>query len=211
LLESYDEERGHGSDENIRHSARSTRFMTPKTAAERDFRDGVLALAHDFPFARQLVNGGRLSKPCDLAGLSLQTPGAAGSAVPPGAPCPDVPLEDAAGRPSWLLNHLGGMFALLHVAPHPPVLSDRFRRACGDLKLILISPPGQNAAPAANSPDWIRLTDREGLFAARYGGAAQATWLIRPDQHVAACFAAADEARMLAALAQAGMMTEARP
>lgn len=210
LLETYDEERGHGSDENIRHSARSTRFMTPKTAAERDFRDGVLALAHDFPFARQLVNGGRLSKPCDLAGFGLQTPAEADCAVPPGRPCPDAPLADAVGRPSWLLDHLGGMFALLHVAPSPPVLSEGFRRACEGVKLILVSPPGEVSNAPANSPDWTRLTDRDGVFAARYGGRPQATWLIRPDQHVAACFGAADEARLLAALARAGMATEAR-
>ena len=48
LLDSYDEERGHGCDENILHSSRTTCFMTPKTPVEREFRDGVLALARTF-------------------------------------------------------------------------------------------------------------------------------------------------------------------
>ena len=74
LLETYDEERVHGADENILNSSRSTSFMTPKSAIEREFRDGVLALAADLPFARRLVNSGRLSVPCSLAGMRLQTP-----------------------------------------------------------------------------------------------------------------------------------------
>ena len=74
LLETYDEERVHGADENILNSSRSTSFMTPKSTIEREFRDGVLALAADLPFARRLVNSGRLSVPCSLAGMRLQSP-----------------------------------------------------------------------------------------------------------------------------------------
>src|SRR5690606_9531732 len=74
LIETYDEERAFAADENIRHSARATAFMTPKTEMERVFRDSVLALAERHDFARRLVNSGRLSKPCLLEGMSLQTP-----------------------------------------------------------------------------------------------------------------------------------------
>ena len=74
LLETYDEERVHGAEENILHSSRATNFMTPKSATERMFRDSVLALAADLPFARRLVHSGRLSTPCSLAGMRLQAP-----------------------------------------------------------------------------------------------------------------------------------------
>ena len=69
---------------------RSTSFMTPKSAIEREFRDGVLALAADLPFARRLVNSGRLSVPCSLAGMRLQTPddGAIEGPMVPGRPAP---------------------------------------------------------------------------------------------------------------------------
>ena len=88
LLETYDEERVHGADENILNSSRSTSFMTPKSAIEREFRDGVLALAADLPFARRLVNSGRLSVPCSLAGMRLQTPDdAVEGPMAPGALC----------------------------------------------------------------------------------------------------------------------------
>lgn len=50
FLKTYDEERGRGADENILASSRTTKFMTPKTPAERLFRDGVLALAAQAPF-----------------------------------------------------------------------------------------------------------------------------------------------------------------
>ena len=94
LLDSYDEERGRGADENIRNSRRTTNFMTPKSATERLFRDSILALAREFPFARSLVNAGRLSKPCSLEGFRLQSEdsGALGGAMVPGTPCAHVRL-----------------------------------------------------------------------------------------------------------------------
>src|SRR5262249_7304075 len=73
LLASYDEERIHGADENIINSSHSTNFMTPKNAFEHRLRDEVLGLAETYPFARRLVNSGRLSVPCSLAGLALQS------------------------------------------------------------------------------------------------------------------------------------------
>jgi 3-(3-hydroxy-phenyl)propionate hydroxylase len=54
LVETYHEERSHGSAENILNSSRATNFMTPKTPAEALFRSEALRLAHDQPFARRL-------------------------------------------------------------------------------------------------------------------------------------------------------------
>ena len=69
-LDSYERERVFAADENILHSRRTTAFMSPKGVAEQQFRDAVLDLAADFPFARALINSGRLSRPCDYAGLT---------------------------------------------------------------------------------------------------------------------------------------------
>src|SRR6185436_2806414 len=77
LLDSYDAERGYAADENIRHSTRSTDFITPKSGVSRTFRDAVLGLAKRHPFARALVNSGRLSLPATLSGSSLNTPDSA--------------------------------------------------------------------------------------------------------------------------------------
>ena len=64
LIGGYEAERIHACDENIRASSRSTRFMTPAPGAERRYRDQVLRLAARAPFARPMVNSGRLSVPC---------------------------------------------------------------------------------------------------------------------------------------------------
>lgn len=182
LLESYNEERIRGADENILNSARTTDFMTPKSEVELGFRTAVLELAADMPFARRLMNSGRLSAPCSLDGLSLQTP-PEGDTGPlrPGAPCPDAPVADAKGKRSFLLDHLGQGFKLLIVGPQ--------------------------AAPAPAGLDIVRvdgagdLVDVEGYVAARYG--AGTAHLIRPDQHVAASFRTPDAAAVAAAEARA--------
>ena len=55
LLDSYDDERVHGADENILNSSRSTDFITPKSEMSRVFRDAVLDLSERVEFARPLV------------------------------------------------------------------------------------------------------------------------------------------------------------
>lgn len=177
LVESYDTERGHGADENIRNSSRSTRFMTPKSATERSFRDAVLDLATDQPFARRLVNSGRLSQPCNLAASPLQTPSAPaiGAAVAPGSACVDAPIDGPGA--GWMLNRLGGQFLVLTVTetqgPAKPLPLDlpELTVSCG-------------SSPAADLADGHRLSDPSGLVASRYGTGWH--YLIRPDQHVAA-------------------------
>jgi len=67
LLDTYDTERVAAADENIKHSTRATDFITPKSSVSRTFRDAVLSLARRHPFARTLVNSGRLSVPAVLA------------------------------------------------------------------------------------------------------------------------------------------------
>jgi 3-(3-hydroxy-phenyl)propionate hydroxylase len=110
LLESYNDERAHGADENILNSSRTTDFMSPKSEIQLLFRSCVLELAHDAPFARRLVNSGRLSQPCSLEGFALQTPSQTVSGLNSGLACPDAPHGKG-----WLLNYLGGSFKLLAI------------------------------------------------------------------------------------------------
>jgi 3-(3-hydroxy-phenyl)propionate hydroxylase len=165
LLESYNSERVHGADENIRHSSRATNFMTPKSQLERVFRQAVLELAADQPFARRLINSGRLSVPCSLAGFELETPCEA--PVRPGMAAPDAPLSNGAGE-TWLLNRIGGDFALVSFGEKPAILVN-------DIRHVHVARPGEGD-----------LCDREGHAFARYGTGI--TYLFRPDQHVAAAF-----------------------
>jgi 3-(3-hydroxy-phenyl)propionate hydroxylase len=193
LLGSYDDERGRGADENILNSSRTTTFMTPRTATERAFRDAALTLAPDRAFARPLVNAGRLSRPCSLEGLPLQgeDTGEVAGPMRPGFACLDAPVLGADGGPSWLLNHLGPDFTLLVFAgegtSRAPIVPG--------LRTVLVAAAG-STVPGA-------LVDREGLAAARYGGRPGVTYLIRPDQHVAARWPTLDPAAVTGALGRA--------
>lgn len=107
LLSTYDQERRHGAAENILNSTRATNFMTPKSPVEAMFRNETLRLAHDHPFARKLINSGRLSHPCSLAGQHLQSAGNA--PVLPGTAMLDAPLAEN----DWLLDKVQGRFTLM--------------------------------------------------------------------------------------------------
>ncbi|TIR10736.1 MAG: FAD-dependent oxidoreductase, partial [Mesorhizobium sp.] len=177
LLSSYDDERIRGADENIANSSRATNFMTPKSAMEKILRDEVLDLAGEMPFARRLVNSGRLSVPCSLAGLPLQTP-SADAVLEPGSPCKDAPLRKD-GEDVWLLNQLGDGFALLSFGSRP-------RIEVTDIAYIHVARPEEGD-----------LQDVTGHAFERYGDGM--TYLIRPDQHVAAAFRIPDAAAICAA------------
>jgi 3-(3-hydroxy-phenyl)propionate hydroxylase len=110
LLESYNEERIYGADENLRKSAQTSHFMQPPNETARLFRDAVLDMAKDKKFAQPFINPGRLSTPCSLAGFALQTPNhTAPYAV--GQVAIDAPFDHG-----YLLNQLGGTFKLLAIA-----------------------------------------------------------------------------------------------
>lgn len=182
LLDSYDEERTHGADENILNSTRSTDFITPKSKVSHLFRNAVLELAEHYAFARPLVNSGRLSVPCTYDGLSLNGPDALpGGPVRtrPGSPCPDAPLGDG-----FLLSRLGGFTVLTIDADVPETVEDEGIAA-------------QRVSASASD-------DPSGALAERYlGKAARAVYLIRPDQHVAARWDSFDEPALRGALRKA--------
>lgn len=172
LIDSYDEERSLGADENILNSTRSTDFMTPKSDISKVFRNAVLTLAQKHPFARALVNSGRLSVPCVYDGLALNGPDALDgpSVSRVGSTCPDAPLEIG-----FLLDELSGDFTILALNTDAPndLTIDGIQ-----LKTLIID------APTAD-------------LKARYlGDQNSAIYLIRPDQHVAARWNRFDEAAL---------------
>ena len=61
LLDSYNQERLEAAQQNVQVSNRTTRFLRPTDGIERTFRDAVISLARQHPFARQLVNTGRMA------------------------------------------------------------------------------------------------------------------------------------------------------
>lgn len=198
LVESYNAERVAAADENIVHSTRATDFMSPKPGMATVLRDAVLDLARTEPFARSLINSGRLSQPAVLEASPLNGPDVAEfpRLARPGATCPDAPLQRD-GRPAWLLDQLGRSFIGLYRLPRTGLpecvaaAAERWQRRAVPLALMAVG----DAAPA--------IVDTEGFIASRYGGERDSLILIRPDQHVAARFRAFDPEAVEAALARA--------
>jgi 3-(3-hydroxy-phenyl)propionate hydroxylase len=135
----------------------------------------VLGLARKHPFARALINSGRLSTPTVYVESPSTTPDEdAWSGGPrPGAPCPDVTFGDG----DHLLRRLGrGLsFQALTFGPAPRDL------------------------PAGIEPVEVGDEAVERAFDASPG----TVYLIRPDQHVAARWRCYDRAKLAAALDRA--------
>jgi 3-(3-hydroxy-phenyl)propionate hydroxylase len=196
LLDTYDDERIAAADENILNSTRATDFITPKSTVSRTFRDAVLSLARRHPFARRLVNSGRLSVPAILSGSRLNTPDGdafAGKMVP-GAPAADAPVSGPHG--DWLLEHLGGGFDLLVFGDVVP--ADAARQLSGGAIPCRVVQVG-----GTPRDDRVVIQDKEGMVAARYDARQGTTYLIRPDQHVCARWRAFDAAAVRGAVARA--------
>jgi 3-(3-hydroxy-phenyl)propionate hydroxylase len=189
LLDSYAVEREQAADENIAHSTRSANFLTPATPISRIFRDAVLSLAHEHPFARRLVNSGRLSTATTHAGSPLSTPDVdrfAGAMVP-GAAAADGPV-DVGGRRDWFLHHVGGRFVAVHFADRMSARSARDLVASiavegcrPGVDPLLVAAPSSDAGLGSDA-----LIDVDRMLAVRYDATPGTTYLLRPDQHVCA-------------------------
>jgi 3-(3-hydroxy-phenyl)propionate hydroxylase len=209
LLDTYDADRVFAAEENIRNSTRSTDFITPKSAISKLFRNAVLELARSQPFARKLVNSGRLSMPSFLVHSALNTPDVdafAGDMVP-GAPLDDAPVR-VAGQDAWLLDQLGHRFVLLAFADRADALDGAQAALQAQSAALAAQPvPVQViwvTAPGAGAPaGMVTLHDRDGLMAQRLDARPGCGYLIRPDQHVAARWRALDVDRLQAALRRA--------
>jgi 3-(3-hydroxy-phenyl)propionate hydroxylase len=185
LLDSYHEERAFAADDNLLNSTRSTDFITPKSRASLRLRNAVLELARTEPFARPLVNSGRLSTPTPYVLSSLNTPDADAfqGLMAPGTHCADAPiLKD--GQPAWLLNQLGQGFVLLSFGPG----AESVRVGNVTAQVLEV---GKD------------VVDAQGILAQRYDGQPGTVYLIRPDQHVAARWRAFDATAAQTALQRA--------
>jgi len=182
LLDTYASEREAAADENIRHSTRSTDFITPKSDVSRVFRDAALRLAKDCAFARRIVNSGRLSTASVLHDSSLNTPDrdAFNCALVPGAVAADAPVCFA-GRNGWFLQRVGSSFAGVLFGESSDALT-ALKVLRPQMKLVLIVPAGSDV----KSREGIEvLEDVKGLLAQRFDAQPGTFYLLRPDQHIA--------------------------
>lgn len=187
LINTYQEERMHGSDENILNSSRATNFMTPKSPIEHMFRNQVLALSKDMPFARKLINSGRLSLPCSLSGKHLQqnafstlkTETEMGAET--GTAIIDAPLKSGS-QVAWLTQEVQGGFCLVGFGNVSLPNIDGIKR-------IGIDQSDQN---------YPTFQDKDGYANQRYGE--NIAYLFRPDGHIIAKFQNPNQADVLTVL-----------
>jgi len=207
LLDTYALDRQFAADENIMNSTRSTDFITPKSRTSKTFRNQVLALAKHHPFARKLVNSGRLSVPSFLTSSLLNTPDAEAfeGHMVPGAPMDDAPVhrvEQGAGQDAWLLDQVGNHFSCLLFAdavPSAEVLAQLQALQSGPLPVV----PLIVAPRAIEVPGLKVVVDAQSWVTKRYDGKAGTTYLLRPDQHVVARWRSFDNGKLQQALARA--------
>lgn len=195
FINSYDEERVYGADENVTNSSRSTDFMTPKSEISLSFRDAALELARDFPFARGIVNPGRLSTPCTLDGSALNTEDEDDFTAKqrPGSPCMDAPVL-VENEDTWLLNHLGERFVGLYFTDADSVPADELgKMKKQDMPFDILTVGNGNGS----------IIDKKGLLHKHYNATPGTFYLIRPDQHVAARWRKFDVNKVQQALARA--------
>ena len=173
LLDSYAREREVAADENILNSTRATDFITPKSEVSRLFRDAVLHLARQHPFARKMVNSGRLSVPATLRNSDLNTADtdAFTGLMVPGAVAADAPFIKAQAK-DWLMRQMcETRFTALVFGDGPAAQASRRAVADSGLSLNVVNVP---------------LDEAHALAARRYDAQDGTTYLIRPDQHVSA-------------------------
>jgi 3-(3-hydroxy-phenyl)propionate hydroxylase len=130
-------------------------------------------LARDFPFARALINSGRLSVPTAQSDSPLDTPDV--DTDWKGGPAPGRAMIDAPLGNGWLIDRLGRDFTILAFGPGG--------RVPADTTLVLV--------------------EDEGLLGQRYDAQPGTTYLIRPDRYVAARWRRFDPAAIAAAVNRA--------
>jgi 3-(3-hydroxy-phenyl)propionate hydroxylase len=164
LIDSYDTERREGARQNIEFTRRTSRYLSPENAAEKLFRDATLALARKHPFARALVNTGRMSSANFYPASSLHLGDGAGKHVQ------NVTLQGAAADLVALqasFQHQVLLLVLGDAAPH----AARFEQVLQGLPVSVV-PVGQ------------AVQDAQGKLQAQFA-LANGVAVLRPDLYCA--------------------------
>ncbi|VTU38865.1 Pentachlorophenol 4-monooxygenase [Variovorax sp. PBL-H6] len=171
LLDTYDAERRPAAAQNLQVTSRSARFLAPRTPAERTIRRAVVALASHHPFARALVNTGRMSVANDYP---------AGPQLPEGGRCvQNLPMRWRDGRPCTLMQLLADGTRCLGLWFAPAQEQVRaMADTAGSLPLQLVAVGGDSDLPT--------LEPTEALAKHLGAHAAGNLCLLRPDAYLAA-------------------------
>jgi len=180
LLNSYHHERHFAAKECVELSSRSAIFIGPETHGQRMVRDAILDLAQAHPWARGLVNTGRLSVATHYAASPLHFQPHSDPLtlnLSPGEAPPDARLHGGS-----LAEQLQGAFSVAWFGKR----SDNFTAPTG-VEVRSIDIPRER---------------HEALYT-RFGVQDAATFVFRPDGHLLAACAKIDAAFATAAIQHA--------
>jgi 3-(3-hydroxy-phenyl)propionate hydroxylase len=188
LLDSYHEERHEAARQNVLVTNRTARFLRPANALEKRFRDAALGLARQYPFARQLVNTGRMaianpytaSSACDHGGgQSVQN---VGFRWPAGRAGRDGTAAGSAGQVNDLLRWADGCLLLLVFGGIVPAARARLREVAALASVRVVQVVGPEDRPSAVE----HVLDPQGHLQGACHVFGHAWALVRPDSYVAA-------------------------
>lgn len=182
LLQSYQDERLEAAQQNVCVTNRTARFLRPADGSERLFRQAAIGLAKQYPFARSLINTGRMAvaNPYSQSSACTYAPGsAAGQSVQ------NVPFawaDGSAGQVNDLLNWAHGDLLVLVFGELVPAALQRLRRLGQDAPVRCVQVLGADAP--AQALEHVRDPDCHLQGACQVFG--QAWALVRPDGYLAA-------------------------
>jgi 3-(3-hydroxy-phenyl)propionate hydroxylase len=190
LLDTYTAERLPAARENLEVTSRTARFLAPQSPAERTLRSAVIGLAREYPFARPLVNTGRMSVANRYPpSAAIAVGGRAGESVP------NVPITLPDGTRASLVElaeRVGTAFIGILYAPTRghEVAAFAWLEAAGLPFRFFVCGPGG-------------LGDPEGKLKAALGAEPGSFALVRPDLYLAGCIPDARPAQADALLRRA--------
>ena len=182
LLESYNDERLDAAQQNVCVTNRTARFLRAADGTERVFRQAAIGLAKQHPFARSLINTGRMAVANPYArsrACSHETSSAAGQSVQ------NVGFEWADGSTgdvNDLLNWAHGDLLVLVFGDLPAADAQRLRRLCMDAPVRGVQVLGANGV--AQALEHVR--DAKGHVQGACQVSANGWALVRPDGYLAA-------------------------
>ena len=191
LLESYHHERFEAATQNVQVTNRTARFLRAPDGPERVFRNAAISLAKQYPFARALINTGRMA----VANRYTQSP----VCQPPGGQSVQNAAVwfDLKGRHQATLNDLirwcEGRFLLLVFGRIPAMDLPRLRELTQRLpvRVVQVLAPNPPANPQASPQARPNVVAREHVYdltgQLRLATHAQSQqWVIvRPDAYLA--------------------------
>ena len=178
LLDTFHDERHEAAVQNVQVTHRTARFLRPADGIERTFRTAAISLARQHPFARGLINTGRMA----VANTYTQSP-----ACPPGGgqSVQNVRLtwaDGSVGSVNDLLLWAQGNFLLLAFGDLPATALQRLRTLAQNAPIRVVQVV--DATTPARAREHVRDTQGHLQGACHVFGHAWA--LVRPDSYVAA-------------------------